>query len=163
VRHHNRKPKPGVEKALQGYAAECRRAAQNKEAKPSLEAFLAEEGLRWMADSPLSFSFQNFSAGLDLSGADFSGMKFHGSVFLSANFSHAILHNTDMEFTDLEGCDFTGAEMATTELRGAYLNFTKGIIELQKRPWNKTSIIMVPDGKDKRALKLLRLSTTKPS
>jgi hypothetical protein len=157
VKNYNTRARPEVERALVEYAAGCRRATQNSEKNPSLADFLRKEHLGWMADSRLSFYASNYSAGLNLSGADLSSLNFMESVFPEADFSNAILRKTEMRFTDLEGCNFTGAHMAETDLKGARLTDTKGIFFVERKGWSGTSIIAVPDGPERIAIKMLRL------
>ena len=162
MKKHNSRAQPEAEKALVEYAAGCRKAAQNNESNPPIADFFREENVRWMVGFLIAFSNLNYSTGLDLSGGDFSGLNFKGSVFPQADFSNAILRGTDMDYTDLEGCNFTGAHMAETDLKGAYLKETKGISFIDRKGWSGTSIIAVPDGPERIAIKMLRLVVVKP-
>jgi uncharacterized protein YjbI with pentapeptide repeats len=119
--------------------------------------FFRKANVGWMIQSLIALSGQNYSTGLNLSGGDFSGVNFMGSVFPEADFSNAILRGTDMEYTDLESCDFTNAYMAETQLKWAYLKETKGISFIERKGWKEVSIIAVPDGPERIAIKMLRL------
>jgi hypothetical protein len=157
VKKLNTRAQPEAEKALVEYAAGCRKAAQNNENNPPMADFFRKANVGWMIQSLIALSGQNYSTGLNLSGGDFSGVNFMGSVFPEADFSNAILRGTDMEYTDLESCDFTNAYMAETQLKWAYLKETKGISFIERKGWKEVSIIAVPDGPERIAIKMLRL------
>jgi uncharacterized protein YjbI with pentapeptide repeats len=157
VKKLNTRAQPEAEKALVEYAAGCRKAAQNNENNPPMADFFRKANVGWMIQSLIALSGQNYPTGLNLSGGDFSGVNFMGSVFPEADFSNAILRGTDMEYTDLESCDFTNAYMAETQLKWAYLKETKGISFIERKGWKEVSIIAVPDGPERIAIKMLRL------
>ena len=162
MKKNNRRAQPEAEKALVEYAAGCRKAEQNNENNPPMADFFRKENVGWMMQSLIALSDQNYSAGLNLSGGDFSGVNFGGSVFPEADFSNAILRGTDMDYTDLEGCDFTNAYMAETQLKGAYLKETKGISFIERKGRREASIIAVPEGPDRIAIKLSSFARVKP-
>jgi uncharacterized protein YjbI with pentapeptide repeats len=162
VKKNNKRAQPEAEKALVEYAAGCRTAAQNNENNPPMADFFRKANVGWMMGSLIAFSDQNYSAGLNLSGGDFSDVNFAGSAFPEADFSNAILRGTVMDYTDLEGCDFTNAYMAETQLKGAYLKETKGISFIERKGWREVSIIAVPEGPDRIAIKLSSFPRVKP-
>jgi uncharacterized protein YjbI with pentapeptide repeats len=143
VKKLNTRAQPEAEKALVEYAAGCRKAAQNNENNPPMADFFRKANVGWMIQSLIALSGQNYSTGLNLSGGDFSGVNF--------------MRGTDMEYTDLESCDFTNAYMAETQLKWAYLKETKGISFIERKGWKEVSIIAVPDGPERIAIKMLRL------